>query len=352
MRKFISLIFTVFFLTSQSSYAFDFDFFNKKRPYIYIVGSSTISPFTAAISEEFARTQNLNNIKTPTPVVESTGTRSGFQIFCGGVGYKYPDFINASRPIDLSEIANCNKNGIKEIVEIKLGYDGIILGNARGSKKIKLTKEQIFLALAQKVIDKKSGKLINNPYTTWNQIDSALPKTKILIYGPPSTSGTRDIFAELVMEESCMYKREFISAIGDHDLRKKQCETIRNDGVFIESGENDNLLVQNLKDNPGAIGILGFHFLVINRDSIQAVTIDNIEPTFASIESKKYELSRPLFIYFKKEHLNLVPDIREFLKEIVNSETIGQKGYLHHGGLIAMSDLELKKVQETILAIQ
>jgi len=325
-------------------------FKSKKRSHIYVVGSSTISPLMSAVSEEFSRTQNLKNIPTITPVVESTGTHDGFKLFCGGVGYSYPDFVNASSPIRPNEIANCKKNGVKEIVEIKIGYDGIVLANAIGGKKIKLTKEQIFLALAEKIIDKKSGILINNPYTTWNQIDATLPKSQIMVFGPPKTSGTRDVFVELVMETACMYKQQFVDAFPDHDSRKAQCGKIRSDGAFIESGENDNLIVKHLKENPNSLGILGFNFLVANRHTISAVAIDKVYPTAANIESKQYQLSRPLFVYFKKEQLNLIPQMREFVEEIVSPETIGHKGYLRNSGLIALSDSELRQVRENILS--
>ena len=188
----------------------------------------------AAVSEEFSRNQNLKKIPTQIPVVESDGTRDGFRLFCGGVGSKYPDFVDASRPIEKSEIEKCNKNGVKEIVEIKIGYDGIVIGNFVGSKKIKLTKEQIFLALAQKIYDQKSGKMINNPYSTWNQIDASLPKTEIKIYGPPLTSGTRDVFIDMLMESVCFNQKDFVNAYPDHVLRKERCSSIRRDGRFIE----------------------------------------------------------------------------------------------------------------------
>jgi phosphate transport system substrate-binding protein len=348
MKKFFFIIASFFILQTNTSFAFDF-FKAQKRPYIYVVGSSTISPFMSSISEEFARVENSKNIQTATPVVESTGTHKGFKLFCGGVGYKYPDFVSASSLIRSNEILDCAENGVKEIGKIKIGYDGIVIGNAISSQKIKLTEEQIFLALAEKIIDKKSGKLIKNPYTKWHQIDSSLPEKQIVFFGPPLTSGTRDVFAELVMEKICMDEQNFVKNFPNHDERKAQCIKIRNDGVFITSGENDNFIITNLQKNPDALGIFGFNFLVANKKIIQAVAIDNILPTSETIGSKRYELSRPLFVYFKKEHLNLIPEMRDFIKEIVSSETIGHKGYLCHNGLIALSDAELKKVQEDVL---
>jgi phosphate transport system substrate-binding protein len=336
----------------QNSFGFSFKFSSddEKRTYLYSVGSSTISPFMSTMSEEFSRTENLRNIDTKTPHVESAGTRNGFISFCEGVGYKYPDFVSASRPIDKSEIENCNKNNVNEIVEIKIGYDGIIIGNFKGSQKIKLSEEQIFLALAEKVLDKNTGHLIKNPYQKWSEIDSSLPKKDILVYGPPTSSGTRDVFIDLVMEDVCFKKKEFIEEYKDYESRKEQCAKIRSDGRFVESGENDNLIVQNLKNNPDSFGILGFNFLVVNKDIIQAAKINNIEPTFESISSKKYRLSRPLFVYFKREHLDLMPRMRDFIKEIISTETIGRKGYLLHSGLVALSNSEVKEVREKTLS--
>ncbi len=351
--KFCFFVVLAMFLPLKSSLAFDWNFGKKdqKRSYLYAVGSSTVSPFMATISSEFSREQNLKNLSTETPLVESTGTGEGFKIFCAGVGFKHPDFVNASRPIPKSEIENCAKNGVKEVEEIKIGYDGIVIANLIGSKKLKLSKEQLFLALAKKVYDEKSQKIIENPYQTWNEIDASLPKTEIIIYGPPLTSGTRDVFVDMVMEDVCLNKKEFIAAYQDENLRKKQCGEIRKDGKFIESGENDNLIVDNLKNNPKAFGIFGFNFLISNQRVIQAVEIDNIEPTFQTIAAKKYKLSRPLFVYFKKEHLNQMPEMREFIKQIISAETIGRKGYLLHSGLVALSDLELKQTRKNILSI-
>ncbi len=334
----------------QDSSAFDFNIFKSKRNYLHAVGSSTVSPFMASVSEEFNRTESLTNPDAITPVVESDGSTGGFRMFCSGVGYEYPDFANASRLMRENEMEDCHRNGAKEIVEIKIGYDGIVLANSLGSKKMKLTKEQIFLALAEKIYDAKTGQVISNPYQNWNEIDASLPKKKIKVYGPPLTSGTRDVFADIVLEEVCFMAKEFITALPDRDVRRRQCRKIRTDGNFVESGENDNLIVQKLKENPDALGIFGFNFLVVNKNIIQAVKIENIDPSFETIASKKYELARPLFVYFKKEHLNLMPQMRNFVKEIISEETIGKKGYLIHSGLIALSDKELQEVRRNTLA--
>jgi phosphate transport system substrate-binding protein len=351
ITKIFLAIFAVF-LSTNSVFAFDWSFSKpeKKRDYLHIVGSSTISPFMATISAEFQREQNLKNFPTKLPIVESTGTREGFKLFCQGAGKEFPDFVNASRPIEESESATCAKNGVENLGEIKIGYDGIVIAENIGAKKIKLSKEQIFLALAQKIYDAKSHKIIENPYQTWNEIDATLPKTKIIIFGPPLTSGTRDIFAELVLEDVCLHKKEFISAFLDENLRKKQCAQIREDGHFIESGENDNFIISELKKKPDALGIFGFNFLVANKAAIQAVAIDGVLPSFQTISNKKYKISRPLFVYFKKQHLDLMPEMTDFIQEIISPEVIGSKGYLLHSGLIALTDAELRQVRTQILS--
>lgn len=342
------LIVTLLTASLQNAAAFDFKFLSKEknRDYIYIVGSSTISPLMAAVSEEFSRVKSEGNFSITTPVVESTGTRNGFKVFCKGIGYKYPDFVNASRPISKEEIDECAKNNVKDIIEIKIGYDGIAFGNFIKAPKFKLTKEYIFLALAQKVLDKKTGKLVDNFYETWNQIDAKLPKTKIVIYGPPLTSGTRDVFMDMLADNICMPRKEFVEAYKDEVSRKNQCHKIRNDGKFIESGENDSLMVGHLKNDPTAIGILGFNFVTTNNKIIKAVEIDGVLPSFKSISSKAYPFSRPLLVYFKKENIDSVPEIRGFIAEIINQETIGSQGYLIHSGLVPLSQDELVTVQQ------
>lgn len=347
-RKILLLIFS-FFIFESSSFAFDFSF-SKKRDYIYIVGSSTISPFMSAVSEEFSRNAHLSKSPTKTPIIEPNGSLEGFKMFCGGIGYEYPDVTGASRRIEKSELDNCRKNGVKEASEIKIGYDGIIFGNFIGNKKINFTQEQIFLALAEKVFDVKSGKIILNPYKKWSDIDPKLPKIEITIYGPPSTSGTRDVFADLVMEKICLQKEQFVKSYKDFYAAKNQCRKIRRDGRFIESGENDNFIVENLKSNHNSFGIFGFNFLFTNRNKIQAAKVDGVIPTYENISSKKYPLSRPLFVYFKKDHLKLMPQMRDFIKEMISAETIGKNGYLVNNGLIALSDSELSEVRQNILS--
>jgi phosphate transport system substrate-binding protein len=320
----------VFLLQTHQALAFYFK--HDNRNHIRIVGSSTVYPFVSVIAETFGRNSSYR-----TPIVEATGTGGGFKLFCSGIGYSYPDFSNASRPIKDSEIKRCASNNIKNIFEIKIGYDGIVIANSTISKKFNLSKSQLFLALASKVPD-SSGKLVDNFYKKWNEIDSSLPNLDISIYGPPPTSGTRDAFVELVMEDVCFDMKHFIKAYPDSNMRKKICHLIRSDGKFIEAGENDNLIVQKLKSNNDALGIFGFSFLQENKDQIQAAKIDDIEPSFDSIILGSYKISRSLYMYFKGEHLDLVPGMQDFVKEIISDNTIGKDGYLLQKGLIPLSD--------------
>jgi phosphate transport system substrate-binding protein len=333
-RFLLSFTFLIFLPLSALSFSFQ----SAGRNHIQIVGSSTVYPFTSVIAEEFGR-----NTKFKTPIVEATGTGGGFKLFCLGVGINYPDFSNASRKIEESEMKKCYENGVKGVVEIKIGYDGIVLANSRLGKKYSLTKKQIFLALAMQVPDGK-GSLINNPYQKWSDIDKNLPQINIAIYGPPTTSGTRDAFVELVMEEPCMEIVEYSKVFIDAKIRKKQCHLIRSDGKFIEAGENDNLIVQKLRNDKDALGIFGFSFLEENGELLQSSLIDEVTPSFANITSGAYPVSRPLFIYFKKEHLELIDGMREFVGEIASRDTIGKDGYLLQKGLIPLTESEYKKV--------
>lgn len=333
-------------LAFNISDSFSFSFKRSDRSHIQIVGSSTVYPFAAVIAETFGRDTDYR-----TPIVEATGTGGGFKLFCSGVGYSYPDLSNASRAIKASEIKRCRENGINNVEGIKIGYDGIVLASSMSSQKFKLSKKHIFLALADKVPSKNGKKLVSNPYEKWSDIDPKLPKIDIAIYGPPPTSGTRDAFVELVMEKSCKNLKAFKVAYPDSKKRKKICHLIRSDGKFIEAGENDNLIVQKLKANDDSLGIFGFSFLQENKDSIQAASINNVEPSFSSIVSGSYKVSRPLFLYFKGEHLDLVPGMREFVKEIISNNTIGSDGYLLQKGLIPLSDWETKKMRDRIAKI-
>jgi len=313
------------------------------RDYISIVGSSTVYPFATVVAEQFGRGSRFR-----TPKIEATGTGGGLKLFCGGIGVQYPDIANASRRIKASEYAECAKNGVGEIVEVKIGFDGIVLANSVKSPRLKLGRKAIFLALARQVPDPRSGDaLVANPYRTWKDVDPSLPDSPIEVLGPPPTSGTRDAFDELAMQGGCM-EIPAIAALKDRDEAKFRtvCQTLREDGRFIEAGENDNLIVQKLKANPAAVGIFGYSYLEENADTVQGASVDGQLPTFEAISSGAYPVSRPLFFYVKKAHAAAIPGVREYLAEFTSAKAIGIEGYLADRGLIPLPAAELVAVQK------
>ncbi len=311
------------------------------RDYISVVGSSTVYPFTTAVAEQFGK----SNSSFKTPKVESTGTGGGFKLFCGGVGVQHPDISDASRAIKKSEIESCAKNGVTEIVEIKIGFDGIVLATSKKSKPMALTIRDLWLALAKEVPEPGTGKLVANPFKTWKDVNPELPAHKIEVLGPPPTSGTRDAFVELVLDHGCK-EFEVIKELEKTDEKqaKKVCQTLREDGAFIEAGENDNLIVQKLGANPNALGIFGYSYLEENLDKIQGETVNGMAPTFENIADGKYPVSRPLFIYVKKAHAGVIPGIKEFIAEFMSEKAVGDEGYLSRKGLIPLPSAQRKQV--------
>lgn len=310
------------------------------RDYISIVGSSTVYPFATVVAEQFGKAS-----KFKTPKIESTGSGGGFKLFCAGVGVEHPDITNASRAMKKSEFDTCQTNGVKEIVEVKIGYDGIVMANAKNAKEFDLTRKDIFLALAKQVPDPKGGEtVVPNPYKTWKDVNPSLPDIKIEVLGPPPTSGTRDAFTELALEVGA---EEFpwIKALSKSDSKKFKeiAHTVREDGAYVEAGENDNLIVQKLQANPNAIGIFGFSFLDQNTDKIKGAKVDGKVPTFENIASGAYPLSRPLFFYVKKAHVDVIPGIKDYLVEFSSEKAWGTDGYLAGKGMIPMPDDERKK---------
>jgi phosphate transport system substrate-binding protein len=317
----------------------------SSRDYINIVGSSTVYPFSTVVAEQFGKSSKFKS-----PKVESTGTGGGFKLFCSGVGVQYPDITNASRAIKASEFQTCQKNGVKDIVEVKVGYDGIAIAQATTGKPFELSLKELFLALAKKVPDPKGGdQLVNNPYNNWNEINSTLPASKIEVLGPPPTSGTRDAFLELAMEGGC---KEFpwIKALKDKDENayKEICHAIREDGGYIEAGENDNLIVQKLEANPKAIGIFGYSFLDQNADKVVGLKIQGVLPEYDAIASGQYPISRPMYFYVKKAHVEVIPGIKAFLEEFTSEKAWGNEGYLTDKGLISMPDAERKQFADDV----
>ena len=292
------------------------------RDQIQIVGSSTVFPFSTAVAERFGQTTDFK-----TPVVESTGSGGGMKLFCSGVGENTPDITNASRRIKEGEFEACKTAGVTP-VEVKVGFDGIVLGSDKTGIQLNLTREQIYNALAAKVV--KDGEIVDNPNQNWSDVDASLPNTKIEVLGPPPTSGTRDAFVELVMEEACP---EAISST-DEDV----CTNLREDGAFVEAGENDNLIVQKLEANPNAVGIFGFSFLDQNADKLQGATVEGAEPTFENIAAGDYPVSRSLYFYVKKEHVGTIPGLQEFATEFASDAAFGDDGYLADKGLIPLPE--------------
>ncbi len=310
------------------------------RDYISIVGSSTVYPFATVVVEQFGKSTSFK-----TPKVESTGSGGGLKMFCAGVGVETPDVTNASRRIKSSEFETCQKNGVKDVVEVKIGYDGIAIANSKKAAPMEVTLRDIFLALAKDVPDPSGAeKLVANPYKTWKDVNAALPDQAIEVMGPPPTSGTRDAFAELGMEGGCK-TFDWIKAMKKVDKKqyKSVCHTVREDGAYVEAGENDNLIVQKLDTNPAALGVFGFSFLDQNRDKIQGSAISGIKPEFETIADGSYPISRPLYFYVKKAHAEVIPGIREYLAEFTSEKAWGEEGYLSDRGLIPMPAEERSK---------
>lgn len=322
MKK-ILFVFALFSLVPSVSNA---------RENISIVGSSTVFPFATAVAEEFGQTTSFN-----TPTIESTGSGGGLKLFCSGIGTEHPDITNASRKIKSSEIELCGKNGIKDITEVMFGYDGIVLASSKEGKQYQISLADIFMALALEIPENKdgTGKLVKNPYQNWNEVNPNLPNSKIQVFGPPPTSGTRDAFVELVMQEACKPMQAFDQF--DKKQKKKICSRIREDGGYIEAGENDNLIVQKLTTNPEALGIMGFSFLDQSRDLIQASKINDVEATFENIASGQYPVSRSLYFYVKDAHIGTIKGLKEYVAEFASDDASGEGGYLEEIGLIPLN---------------
>jgi len=350
------------------------------RDNISIVGSSTVYPFATVVAERFGRSTDFK-----TPKIESTGSGGGLKLFCKGVGANTPDITNASRRIKKSEYDDCQGNGVTEIVEVLIGYDGIALANSREAPQLKLSMKDVYLALA-KDIPGPDGKLIPNPNKTWKDVDPILPATTIEVLGPPPTSGTRDAFAELAMgggakmipqlkalkelgADQADQIKAAMAGLGlpaglyqalqeqkgrapkGEDVFETLAYAVREDGAYIEAGENDNLIVQKLEANPDAVGIFGFSFLEENGDKVQGSIVDGVIPNFDTIASGDYPVSRPLFFYIKKAHVGKIPGIQEYAEEFTSARAMGEDGYLPEKGLIPLEDDELKKVQATVKAL-
>jgi phosphate transport system substrate-binding protein len=312
------------------------------RDYISIVGSSTVYPFSTVVAERFGRSTQFR-----TPTVESTGSGGGLKLFCNGIGVQHPDIANSSRRIKASEVQSCARNNVADIVEVKIGYDGIAIANSKRGPEFDLSLREVYLALAKNVPDPAGGNaLVANPYRRWSDITPALPAIDIEVLGPPPTSGTRDAFLELAMEGGCQTFAS-IEALSGNDYAAA-CHTIREDGRYVEAGENDNLIVQKLDANPAALGIFGFSFLDQNADKMRGSMIEGVAPDFETIAAGEYPISRPLYFYVKKQHIGTIPGIREFLQEFMSEAAAGDFGYLSDKGLIPLPEDERRSVMASV----
>jgi len=351
------------------------------RDSVSIVGSSTVYPFATVVAERFGRSTDFK-----TPKIESTGSGGGLKLFCKGVGANTPDITNASRRIKKSEYDDCQANGVSEILEVLVGYDGIAIANSRKAPQLALSLHDIYLALA-KDIPGADGKLIANPHKTWKDVNPALPANPIEVLGPPPTSGTRDAFAELALgggaqkipalkalrglsSSQVEEIKAAMAALGmpaglyqtyveskgkapkGKEIFKTVAYSVREDGAYIEAGENDNLIVQKLQANPNALGIFGFSFLDENGDKVQGSIIDGIEPSFDTIADGDYPVSRPLYFYVKAAHVGRIPGIQEYAAEFASEKAMGEDGYLPEKGLIPLSDEELSQVQKDVASLK
>ncbi|MGK2740859.1 PstS family phosphate ABC transporter substrate-binding protein [Tepidicaulis sp. LMO-SS28] len=311
----------------------------QARDQIQIVGSSTVFPYTQAVAEEFA-----NKTGMTAPVVESTGSGGGMKIFCQGVGEAHPDITGASRAMKQSEYELCQSNGVTDITEALIGYDGLSIAVSKKGEELDVTKKDLYLALASKV--PMDGKLVDNPNQTWKDVNPALPDTKIQVFGPPPTSGTRDAFVELVMREGC---KEFDYFKGkEKAFIKENCSPMRQDGPFIEAGENDNLIVQRLEADTTAYGIFGYSFLYENQDKLQGIKVAGVGPSFDTIADGSYPISRPLFFYVKNAHRGVIPGMDEFLAEYMSDAAMESGGYLNERGLVPLADDKLAEVRDAV----
>jgi phosphate transport system substrate-binding protein len=313
------------------------------RDYISVVGSSTVFPFASTVAENFGK-----GGKFKTPKIESTGTGGGIKLFCGGVGVQFVDIANASRRMKPAEYQDCLAKGVKEITEVKIGYDGIAIANSKAAPLYKLTRKTLYLALAKQVPSRQDPNVLEpNPYTHWNQIDSSLPKTKIEVLGPPPTSGTRDAFVELVLENGCQ-NFPWLKALKDVNERrfKQTCDAIREDGGYVDAGENDNLIVQKLAANPSSLGVFGYSYLEENQNKLRGSTIEGVAPDFDNISTGRYPVSRALYFYVKKAHIGVIPGIKEYIAEFMSAKAIGDDGYATAKGLIPLPKGEFAAVHK------
>lgn len=309
---------------------------HAERASLSIVGSSTVYPFATAVAERFSHLSSLR-----TPRIEATGSGGGFKLFCRGIGFATPDIVTASRPVTTSEISLCRKNGVEAIVEVKIGYDGIVMANSRTAPSFHFQLRDLYLAMAERVPDPEQGKtLVPNFYSHWSQLDHALPTLSIRVYGPPPTSGTRDAFLELMLERGARQLSFFQDDGYDTQEFKRLTNALREDGRYIDIGENDNAIIRRLENTPESFGLFGYSFFDQNRTLLHAASLDGREPSVATIQDGSYPGSRSLYLYVKKAHVGRIPGIRRYLKEFTSERAWGPTGYLARKGLVPLSQEE------------
>ena len=290
---------------------------------IRVVGSSTVYPFTKAVAEEFMRANPGVGV-----TVESTGTGAGMKLFCAGVGNQFPDVEDASRAIKQSEYEACLKNGVKSVIEVPVGIDGLTIIESNQGPAMNLTQADIYKALAANPFGKGPNKA-----QTWQDVNPALPAIKIRVLGPPPTSGTRDSLADLNLEKGCDADPAMKALKkSNEDQHKQICTKVREDGAFVEAGENDNLLVQKVAADAGTLGVLGYSYLEQNADKIRPVKIAGVAPTEATIANLSYPGARKLYIYLKGEHVAAKPKLRDFVAQFARMWNSG--GPLERRGLV------------------
>lgn len=318
----------------------------EARDQVKIVGSSTVYPFSSSVAEELGATTSF-----PTPVVESTGSGGGMKLFCAGNGMNTPDITNASRRMKAKEFELCMKNGVTDITEAVIGFDGIAFAQAKSNKPFNITKKQLLLAVAAEVPTKDGKKLVKNPYKRWSEIDSTLPNREIIIYGPPKSSGTRDAFEDMILKGQTKKMAVYTSLYKADKVKNKaykKYKKIRTDGVYVPSGENDNLIVSKLNKNKAAFGIFGYSFLMENEDKVQGAKVDGVSPTPDTISSGKYPISRSLFFYIKNSHASKVPALNEYVNMFMSEDLIGEDSILGEIGLISLPADRRANVQASV----
>lgn len=308
----------------------------QMRRNIRIVGSSTVYPFSKAVAEKFAAA----NRNVPAPVVESTGTGAGAKLFCAGVGAQHPDILDASRRLKLSEFKTCNANGVSQITEVQVGLDGLSLAQATGGQLRNLSVKDVYMAIAAQPFGKP------NKAKTWKDVNASLPAIPIRVYGPPTTSGTRSSIEDLLMNPVCDTNPAVAAMKKTNEARyNKICKDIREDGAYINTGENDNLIVQKLSSDPVAVGFFGYSYLEENLNRLRGISLNGVAPSYQTISSFKYPGARALYIYIKNAHLQAIPGIRQYAAQYVRDTAFGPKGYLPPLGLVASPEAERVRAQ-------